>query len=96
MMTLVEMKKLAPYAKPSQYSDLYFNSVTGEETGGSLVTSLHRKGSGKNTTIESYMPYAIRRNFENNLNPQTTHYIERSIDNILRGKQSQWWQAERK
>lgn len=27
------------------------------------------------------------------LNPQTKKYIQRSINNVLRGKRSQWWQA---
>ena len=93
---LIEMKKIAPFAQPSQYDGDYFNSVTGWTKGGSLMLSLHRKGSGMKVSIESYMPYAIRRNYENNLNPQTTHYIERGIDNVMRGQTSRWWQAERK
>lgn len=86
----VEMRKLAPFAKPSQYLYGY------PGTPGSLVKSLTRKGKGKRTQIVSSVAYAIRRNYENNLNPQTTHYIERGIDNVLRGQQSRWWQAERK
>lgn len=39
------------------------------------------------------VPYAIRRNFENHLHPQTLHYIERSIDNTARGISSQWWKS---
>jgi hypothetical protein len=86
-MATIEMKKNAPFAKPSQYP----NGYRGEP--GTLVSSISRKGTGRNTQIVSSVPYAIRRNYENQLNPQTLHYRERSIDNILRGKQSQWWQA---
>lgn len=93
-MITVEMKKLAPFARPSQYKPRkYKNSATGAMAGGSLVKSLKRTGQGKSPTITSNMPYAIRRNYENNLNPQTKKYIERSITNVLRGRQSQWWQA---
>lgn len=83
----VEMKKLAPFARPSQYKYGY------PGTPGTLVRSISRKGSGKNIQIVSSVPYAIRRNYENNLNPQKKKYIERSIANTLRGRQSQWWQA---
>lgn len=93
-MTLIEMKKLAPWANPAQYPDGYFNSVTGWTRGGSLSASLHMKGSGLNTSIESFMPYAIKRNYENDLNPQTKLYVERSIENILRGDSSRWFLAE--
>ena len=86
-MITVEMKKLAPFARPSQYKPRYYG------TPGTLVRSISRKGSGKNIQIVSSVPYAIRRNYENNLNPQTKKYIERSITNVLRGRQSQWWQA---
>jgi DNA topoisomerase IA len=85
--TLVEMKKLAPFAQPSQYPGGY------RGTPGSLMKSLEVRGKGKDSTIESGVPYARRRNYENNLNPQTKHYVERSIDNISRGSSSQWWQA---
>ena len=86
-MTVVEMKKLAPYARPSQYPYGY------PGTPGTLVKSIRREGEGLQTQIVSDQPYAIRRNYENNLNPQTKHYRERSIENVLRGKQSQWWRA---
>lgn len=83
----VEMKKLAPFARPSQYKPRYYG------TPGTLVRSISRQGRGKTPIIVSSVPYAIRRNYENNLNPQTKKYIERSITNVLRGRQSQWWQA---
>lgn len=94
LMSLVEMKKLSPWANPAQYPDGYYNSVTGWTKGGSLSTSLHKKGSGLQTTIESYMPYAVFRNFVNSLNPQTIHYVERAIANVLRGDTSRWFLAE--
>lgn len=83
----IEMKKLAPFARPSQYPYGY------RGTPGTLVKSLARKGVGKQPTIESSVPYAIRHNYENNLNPQTKHYVERSIKNVLNGQTSRWWQA---
>ena len=86
-MVVVEMKKLAPFANPGQYKYGYRGNP------GSLVKSLHRIGKGKKTKIVSNKPYAIRRNYENNLNPQTKNYIDRALANILRGKTSQWWRA---
>jgi hypothetical protein len=83
----VEMKKLAPFARPSQYKYGY------RGTPGTLVKSISRQGQGKKPVIVSSVPYAVRRNYENNLNPQTKKYVERSIANVLRGKQSQWWLA---
>lgn len=95
-MCSIEMKKLAPYARPSQYKPRkYKNSVTGSETGGSLARSIVRGGSGMRPTIVSAMPYAIMRNYVNKLNPQTKLYIERGIKNVLQGKQEQWWQAQK-
>jgi len=91
--SMVEMKKLAPFAKPSQYPRGYWDRRN--EKPGDLVKSLSRKGSGLHTSIESSVPYAVRRNYENKLNPQTRKYIERGIDNVLRGKQSQWWQVSK-
>lgn len=88
-LVLVEMKKLAPFARPSQYKHGYSG------TPGTLVKSLKRQGKKQNLTIVSTAPYAIRRNYENNLNPQTKQYIERSISNTGRGSTSRWWQAER-
>jgi hypothetical protein len=88
-MSIIEMKKLAPFAKPSQYPGGY------PGTPGTLVKSLQRRGQGLNTRITSSVPYAIRRNFENDLNPQTKGYIERSVQNVVENKQSQWWQAQR-
>lgn len=85
----IEMKKLAPFAKPSQYPHGY------PGTPGNLVASLRRSGSGMQPSIGSSEPYAVRRNYENELNPQTKHYVERGVDNVLRGKQDQWWQAQR-
>ena len=87
-MSVVEMKKLAPFARPSQYPHGYPGRP------GSLVSSINRRGGGLNRQIYSTVPYAVVRNFENNLNPQTRFYVERAIDNVMRGKQSQWWQAE--
>lgn len=87
-MILVEMKKLSPYARPSQYPGGYRGRP------GTLMRSLVKKGAGRQPYIGSSVGYAIRRNYENNLNPQTKHYVERSIKNVLRGKQSQWWIAE--
>ena len=86
---VLEMKKLAPFAKPSQYPYGY------KGTPGTLVKSLSRKGSGRNQTIISSVPYAVRRNYENFLNPQTLDYIGRGTQNVLRGKTSRWWQAEK-
>lgn len=83
----VEMKKLAPFAKPSQYPYGY------RGTPGTLVKSISRQGSGMRQQIVSSVPYAIRRNYENDLNPQTKQYIERGIANVLRGQQSRWWRA---
>jgi hypothetical protein len=87
MQTVVEMKKLAPFAKPSQYPRGY------PTTPGRLVQSINRRGSGLKREIYSTVPYAVRRNYENDLNPETKHYVERAIDNVMRGKSSQWWQA---
>lgn len=84
---VIEDKKLAPFAKPSQYPGGYPGSP------GTLVKSISRQGSGMRQQIVSSVPYAIRRNYENNLNPQTRFYIERGIENVLRGQQSRWWQA---
>lgn len=83
----IEMKKLAPFAKPSQYPHGY------PGTPGNLVKSISRQGMGMDQKIVSSAAYAIVRNYINQLNPQTRRYIERAIANILRGKQSQWWQA---
>ena len=88
-MGVIEMRKLAPYARPSQYKYGYRGSP------GTLVKSISRKGQGKNTQIVSSVPYARVRNVINKLNPQTLQYVQRSIANILRGKQSQWWIASK-
>lgn len=88
-MCSIEMKKLAPFAKPSQYPYGY------PGTPGTLVKSIARGGSGKRPTITSSVPYAVIRNYQNNLNPQTKQYVERGIKNVLQGKQSQWWQTQK-
>lgn len=88
-MCSIEMKKHAPFARPSQYPGGY------PGTPGTLVKSISRSGSGMKPKIVSSVPYAVLRNYENNLNPQTKHYIERGIKNVLQGQQSRWWQAER-
>lgn len=88
MMTTVEMKKLAPYANPAQYPGGYPGSP------GSLMQSINRRGGGLNREIYSTVAYAVIRNFVNNLNPQTKHYVERAINNVMRGQSSQWQRAE--
>lgn len=85
----IEMKKLAPFAKPSQYPHGY------PGTPGTLVKSIARAGTGMKPNIGSSVDYAIVRNYINYLNPQTKEYVERGIKNVLLGKQSQWWQAQR-
>lgn len=84
---VVEMKKLAPFARPSQYKGKY------RGTPGALMRSIARRGSGFNREIYATVPYAKRRNFENFLNPQTKGYVERAVNNVMRDKSSQWWQA---
>jgi hypothetical protein len=86
MMT-VEIKKLAPYANPAQYPNGY------PGVPGTLMRSIKRVGEGKDVEIVAGVNYAILRNYYNNLNPQTKHYIERSAQNTLNGKVSQWWRA---
>lgn len=88
-MCSIEMKKLAPFARPSQYPGGY------PGTPGTLVQSISRGGSGKQPTIVSSVAYAVMRNYQNNLNPQTKQYVERGIKNVLQGKQEQWWIAQR-
>lgn len=85
---VIEISRLAPFARPSQYPGGY------PGTPGTLTKSIKRGDTGKNPTIISTVPYAIRRNYENELNPQTKKYVERGIENVLRGQQSRWWQAD--
>ncbi len=87
MQMVVEMKKLAPFARPSQYPGGYHG------TPGTLVKSIDRRGGGLNRQIYSTVPYAVIRNYINNLNPQTKQYVERAIKNVMQGKSSQWWQV---
>lgn len=84
----MEMKHLAPYANPAQYPNGYPGMP------GSLMNSLQRVGEGMDAKVTAGVPYAVRRNFENNLNPQTKHYVERSIENTLRGDAHRWWRAD--
>lgn len=84
---VIEVKKLAPFAKPSQYPNGYPGNP------GDLVESISRKGQGMNQEIVSSVPYAVRRNYENYLNPQTKRYIERGVDNALNNRRSQWYQV---
>lgn len=86
-MSTIEIKKLAPYANPAQYP----NGYTGVP--GTLMRSIKRQGSDEKYSIDSDAGYAIIRNRENNLNPQTRNYINRGIINAVRGKSSQWWRA---
>lgn len=84
---VVEIKKQAPFAKPGQYPNGY------PGTPGDLVASISRKGQGMSLEIVSSVAYAVRRNWENDLNPQTKHFIERGINNGINGKQEQWYQV---
>lgn len=86
-MITIEMKKLAPFANPAQYPNGYSGIP------GTLMQSIKRQGQGMDAKIVSSVPYALIRNEYNNLNPQTKHYIERSVDNIAKNKSSQWWRA---
>ena len=86
-LTVVEMKKLAPFANPAQYPNGYRGMP------GDLVRSIDYRGSGNAFEITAGVPYAIRRNFENRLNPNTKYYIGRSLSNVLNGVQSRWWRA---
>ena len=83
----IEMKKLAPFARSSQYKYGY------PGTPGTLVKSISVGGSGMRPNIGSSVDYAVIRNYVNYLNPQTVQYVERGIRNVLLGKQSQWWLA---
>lgn len=76
---VVNMRKLAPFAS------------------GALVHGIHavRRGGrdvpGYDVVCE--VPYGIRRNFENDLHPQTKHYAERSVDLTHAGGSTQWWKS---
>lgn len=76
---VVNMRKLAPFAS------------------GALVRSIHAvKRSGyefPRYEVVCEVPYGIRRNFENNLHPQTKHYVERSVDLTHSGGSTQWWKS---
>jgi len=62
---------------------------------GALVGSLQVQRLGDASyEIDAHVPYAVRRNFENNLNPQTKNYIENSVDNVAKGAPSRWWKSE--
>lgn len=84
----VEMKTIAPFANPSQYPNGY------PGVPGTLESSLARQGIGPASTITAGVPYAIRRNYENRLNPQTLFYIQRAIENAIAGKASRWWRVD--
>ena len=76
---VVNMRKMAPFLT------------------GALVRGIHpvRRGGqdvpGYDVVCE--VPYGIRRNFENNLHPQTKHYVERSVDLTHAGGSTQWWKS---
>lgn len=62
---------------------------------GALVESLAVvKVGDAHYQIVAGVPYAMRRNFENNLHPQTLHYIERGVENIMDGTTARWWKSE--
>lgn len=62
---------------------------------GALVNSLSSQQTGNlEHTIYDGVPYGIRRNFENNLHPNTLHFIERSLTNTVNGQVSRWWKSE--
>lgn len=84
----VEMKTIAPFANPSQYPNGYPGIP------GTLETSLTRQGMGKDSTIIAGVPYAIKRNYENRLNPGTLFYIQRAVENAVNGKASRWWRVD--
>lgn len=62
---------------------------------GALMQSIHRTGNGLKGSIVDGVPYGIFRNYNNNLHPNTKLYIERSVNNTIRGKSSQWWKASK-
>lgn len=84
----VEMKHIAPFANPAQYPNGY------PGVPGTLESSLARRGEGKDAEIIAGVRYAIRRNYENNLNPQTLFYIQRACENAQRGEASRWWRVD--
>ena len=76
---VVNMRKLAPFAS------------------GTLVHGIHAvRRSGHDVPryeVVCEVPYGIRRNFENNLHPQTKHYVERSVSLTHAGGSTQWWKS---
>lgn len=84
----IEMKNIAPFANPAQYPNGY------PGVPGSLMQSLERRGVGLKTTVIAGVPYAVRRNYENQLNPGTLRYIQRSVENSLKGSYSRWWRVD--
>jgi len=62
---------------------------------GALDRSLNVREIGElEYEIDDLVPYGIRRNFENNLHPNTLHWIERGLDNTVNGQVSRWWKSE--
>lgn len=43
--------------------------------------------------IVDSVPYAILRNFENNLHPQTKHYVEQGVRLAKSGDKKKWWKS---
>lgn len=62
---------------------------------GALVRSLATKKAGNASyNLVAGVPYAIMRNFNNNLHPSTKHYVERGTQAVLDGNPQRWWRAE--
>lgn len=78
---VVDMKKHAPFDRKRKSGQHLIQTIQVVRTGDRAYM------------IVSTKPYAIRRNFENNLHPQTKHYIENGVSDALKGKNEQWWYA---